>query len=177
MKERPTGKESNREGESILTQEFIEPILAVTKEFLKANDYLGPALFLRLEHDEETIVPLPHLSELKTTEERRSYFSSLGSSLRQAGEIIHEAVFVSQVWSVGPEEEGAFDIAPSKHPKRKEAISIVGRDSQGTRFTYVLQPFSRDSQNRPVFEPMEADYNIPLEEEKHSTGLIDHLFD
>ena len=176
MGERQTGKESNQEGESILTQEFVEPILAVTKEFLMTHDHLGPAIFLRLESDEQLVVPLAQLEGLMTAEERQSYFSSLGLSLRQAGERIREAILVSEVWYVAPEDE-ALDSPPSMHPKRKEAIAIIGRDSQRSRITHVLQPFGRDSQKRPVFGALEADYNIRVEEGNRSTGLIDHLFD
>ena len=119
MGERQTGEESNQEGESILTQEFVDPILIVTKEFLKTHDHLGPALFIRLENDEQGIVPLIDLDGLKSTEERQEYFSSLGLSIRISGMRIREALFVSEVWYIEPEEEEDLDIPPSKHPKRK----------------------------------------------------------
>ena len=176
MVERPTQKESNQTGDSILTQEFVEPILAVTKEFLKYNDHLGPALFLRMENEERSIVPLTHFDDLKSMAERKEYFISLGLSIRLSGMRIREAILVSEVWYVEPEED-ALDAPPSKHPKRKEAISIVGRDSEGVRFIHVLQPFSRDDQNFPVYEAVEADFNVEFEEGNYPTSLIDHLFD
>jgi hypothetical protein len=163
--------------ESILTEEFVEPILTVTREFLKYNDHLGPALFLLMENGEQGVIPLAYLDSLKSTKDKRAYFTSLGLSIRQAGDRIREALLVSDVWYIKPEEEGTLDITPSKHPNRKEAIAVVGRDAQGTRFTHVLQPFRRDSQDRPIFEPIEAKYNVPPEGEHRSTGLIDHLFD
>ena len=161
----------------MLTQDFIEPILVVTKEFLMTRDHLGPALFIRLENDEQGIVPLIDLDDLKSTEERQEYFSSLGLSIRLSGMRIREALFVSEVWYIEPEEEEDLDIPPSKHPKRKEAISIVGRNSEGTRFIHVLQSFGRDNQNRPVYEAVEADFDVAFEERNYPKSLINHLFE
>ena len=80
--EREPRKESKQFGESILSQEFVEPILTVTKEFLKYNDHLGPALFLLMENGEQGVVPLAYLDSMKLIEERRAYFTSLGASIR-----------------------------------------------------------------------------------------------
>jgi hypothetical protein len=178
MGERQRGKESPREGESILSQEFVEPILTVTKEFLRYHDRLGPALFLRMEDGEQGVIPLAYLDDLRTIEERREYFASLGLSIRLAGSKIHEALFVSEVWYVEPEELKGLDVPPSQHPNRKEGISIVGLNNEGTRFTQVLQPFSRDINKQPIFGPLkDAKYNVPLNDQSRPTGLMDHLFE
>jgi hypothetical protein len=177
MGERQRGKERPQEGESILAQEFVEPILTVTKEFLRHHNHLGPALFLRMEDGEQGVIPLAYLDGLKTIEQRREYFASLGLSLRLAGDRIREALFVSEVWYVEPKEFKTLDVAPSQHPSRKEGISIVGRNSKGTRFTKVLQPFSRDKNNKPIFGPLkDAKYNVPLDDETRPSGLMDRLF-
>ena len=177
MGERQRGKESPQEGDSILTGEFVEPILAVTKEFIKYHGHLGPAVFLRMEDGEQGVIPLAYLDSLKTVEERREYFASLGLSIRLAGDRIREALLVSEVWFVEPQEFKTLDVAPSQHPARKEGISIVGRNSKGTRFTEVLQPFSRDKNNKPIFGPLkDAKYNVPGDDESRPSGLIDHLF-
>lgn len=77
-----------------------------------------------------------------------------------------------------PEELEGLDVPPSQHPSRKEGISIVGRNSRETRFTQVLQPFSRDVDNQPIFGPLkEAKYNVPGDEEPRPSGLMDRLFD
>jgi hypothetical protein len=57
MGEMEPSQESGAEGESILTQEFVEPILTVTKEFLWYHDHLGPVLFLRMEDGEQGVIP------------------------------------------------------------------------------------------------------------------------
>jgi hypothetical protein len=178
MGERQRGKESPQEGESILSQEFVEPILTVTKEFLRYHHHLGPALFLRMEDGDQGVIPLAYLDDLSTIEERREYFASLGLSIRLAGSKIREALFVSEVWYVEPEEFNTLDVAPSQHPSRKEGISIVGRNGDGTRFTEVLQPFSRDVNNQPIFGLLkDAKYKVSLDEESRPTGLMDRLFD
>jgi hypothetical protein len=94
------------------------------------------------------------------------------------GNKIREALFVSEVWFVEPEEIEALNVASSQHPSRKEGISIVGRNSSGTRFTQVLQPFSRNANDQPIFEPLkDAKYNVLGDEESRPTGLMDRLFD
>jgi hypothetical protein len=73
---------------------------------------------------------------------------------------------------------GNLDMAPSQHQKRKEGISIGGRNSKRARFTQVLQPFSRDVNNRLIFGSMkDTKYNVPGDEESHPSGLLDRLFD
>jgi len=175
MVEREPSKEASPSGESILAQEFVETILTAAQENLKEHGYLSPVLFLHLESGERlvSILPLPD-----TPEEKQMYFTDLGLAIRQAGQRIHEAVFASEAWYVEVKEESdAFNVAPSQHPERREAITIVGRDALRTRFTFLVQPFSRDSQNQPVFEPVEMTrYNVPADEDYQPVGLIDHLF-
>ena len=175
MVERRPQKEGNKRGESILAQEFVETILAAAKENMKEYGSLVPALFLHLESGERVIFSLRLPG---TPEEKQAYFTALGLSIRLAGQRIHEALFVSEAWYVEVREEGAaFDVAPSQHPERKEVISIAGRNAQRTRLTFLLQPFSRDSQNQPVFEPLIlAQYNAPVDTGYQPVGLIDHLF-
>ncbi len=174
MGEREPRKEASQKSESILAQEFVEPILAEAKEYLKTHGRLDPApLFLRLESGEQVVI---RLMLPRTHEEKQLIFNDLGLSLRQAGHRIREALLVSEVWYVASKEE-TLDTAPSQHPNRREAIAILGRDNQGTRFTSVLQPFGRDSQNRPIFEPAAvAEYNQSAEAGSHPVGLVDHLF-
>ena len=69
----------------MLSREFVEPILTVTKEFLRYHDRLGLALFLRMEDGEQGVIPLAYLDDLSKIEERREYFASLGLSIRLAG--------------------------------------------------------------------------------------------
>lgn len=175
MVERGPQKEGSQQGESILAQEFVEPILTGAKENLREHGRLLPSLFLHLESGERKTFTLRLPG---TPEEKQAYFTALGLSFRLAGQGIREALFVSEAWYVEVKEQGtAFDVVPSKHPERKEVISIAGRNAQKTRLTYLVQPFSRDSQNEPVFGPqILAQYNAPADTGYQAVGLIDHLF-
>lgn len=74
------------------------------------------------------------------------YSAAIGRSFLAAGKRIVEARFLSETWYVDAEKDErlTFEIAPSKHPKRREAITIVGRDAPRTRYSMVIQPFVRD---------------------------------
>lgn len=175
MVERGPKEEEGKQSESILAQKLVEPILATAQENLKKDDHLVPVLFLHPESGERAVLTLRLPG---TSEERQAYFAFLGSSIRLAGQKIHEALFVSEAWYVEAKEgEVALDMVPSQHVERCEVICIQGRNADRTRLTVLLQPFSRDSQNQPVFEPVIlAQHNTPADTGYQATGLIDHLF-
>lgn len=177
MGEKEPKKDPSKKGESILAQGFVEFVLDQAKEGIRVHGHLEPALFLRVESGERMIVPLTLLEHLETTGEKQEYFAALGLSARLAGHRVREALLVSEVWYVRPEED-TLNVAPSRHPKRKEAIVIVGRDAQGALLSHVIQPFGRGTQNQPVFEPLAvAEYSVSPEEEYQVTSLVDYLFD
>ena len=153
----------------------METILNGAKENLREYGSLSPTLFLHLESGERLISSLK-LPE--TSKERQAYFATLGLSFSRAGQEIREALFISEAWYVKAKEDAAaFAVAPSQHPERKEIISIEGRNAQRTRLTVLLQPFSRDSQNQPVFEPVIVEqFNTPADIAYYPVGLTDHLF-
>ena len=175
MVENKPKKEEGGQGESILTQEFVETILTGARENLREHSRLLPALFLHLESGQRLIFTLK-LPD--TPEEKQAYFTTLGLSFRLASQEIREALFVSEAWFVEAEAEGgAFEVAPSQHPARREVICIVGRDAQRTRVTYLIQPFHRERQNQPVFEPIILEqYNAPADAGYQADSLIDYLF-
>lgn len=173
MVERESFNETDESGESILAREFVEKVLMTAQENLKRQGSLLPALFLELESEGRALIA-PELPP--TSEERKRFFAALGLTIRLAGHRIREALFVSEVWFV-TDEDTPLEVPPTEHPNRREAITIMGRDADHTRVTYVLQPFSRDQQNRPVFGPKEFEgYNEPTEKIPQRLDLIDALF-
>lgn len=168
--------EQEQSSESILAKEFVTDILRGARTNLERDRALAPMLFLHFANREHDILPLD-LPE--TTEAKEAYFAALGRGFRQAGRSIQEAVFVSETWFVMAEknERLNLDVRPSQHPKRKEAIMVVGRDAERTRFSMVVHPFGRDRRNRPVFErPAIEEYNVSAESGTRPVGLLDHLF-
>jgi len=172
----PVEQEKPSQGESILAKEFVERVLVAARENLEKDGHLLPALFLQFANGERDIFLLKELPD--TTDEKQAYFTALGLFVRSARGGIREAVFVSEVWYVGLEEEGADpEVAPSRHPGRQEAIVIVGRDAGGTRQTFAIQPFARDRQNQPVIGQRKMEeYNATTDDGPRAVGLIDHLF-
>lgn len=169
-------KEERPGGESILAKESITAILQMARENLRRDGAVAPVLFLRLENSENGIVPLVLPA---TTEEKEAYFEGLGRACRQAGQNIQEALFVSETWFVMAEKEErlSLDVAPSRHPRRKEAITVVGRNAERTRFSFVVQPFYRDPQNHPIFgRPALEQYDISPAQGAQPIGVLDYLF-
>jgi hypothetical protein len=170
-------KAENRSNEgSILAREFVDRILWGAQENLSKDGALAPVLFVRFQSREGAIAPL---SLPATTEEKEAYFAALGLSFRQTGRTIREALFLSETWYVAAEEGSPLnlDIAPSQHPSRQEAITLVGRNAERTRHTMLVQTFSRDRHNRPVMGQIEvAEYNATTEKGSGPVGLLDYLF-
>ena len=83
------------------------------------------------------------------------YFTFLGLSFLETGRRVQEAVLLSESWylekAVGSDPPA---IAPSQHPQRKEAITLVGRNAAAQQFVFAIQPFQRDAQDAPVFEAL-----------------------
>jgi hypothetical protein len=115
-----------------------------------------------------------------TTPEKEAYFTRLGAFFRRRGQPIDEAMTVVEGWYVDVREHpDALTVPVSQHPARREVISIVGRNAPGTRHTFLVQPFSRDPLNQPVFEPIPAElaqFNVRRDQGTHSEGLLDYLF-
>lgn len=173
MIERRHLEETGGKRESILSKEFVEEVLSIAQDNLIRDGALKPVLFLQYEFDERVVFPL----ELPdTTEEKQIYFAAIGVAIRKSGKKIYEAMQITETWYVA-NEENLLEISPSEHPNRKEAISVFGRDRQGKLATILLQPFSRDIHNQPIFEPIEIEqYNVPINTGIHPVGLLDYLF-
>ena len=175
MVERGNGKESAHEHETILSQDFGDAIMQGARENLSAHGSLTTTLFLRLGNGDRGLIPL---SLPPTHAEKRIYFTFLGLSFLETGQRIREAVLLSESWYI-EKTEGCDppEIAPSQHPQRKEAITLVGRDAAAQRFVFALQPFHRDPQNALVFEPLTFEQFDGHPDDKYfATGLLDDLF-
>lgn len=137
---------------------------------------LAPVLFVQFQKGEKGLLPL-ELPE--NPNDKPDYFATLGLVFVSAGKQLHEALMLSETWYVSKDEDAnlSLDISPSEHPRRKEAISLMGRNAAGTRFTFVVQPFGRDLRHRPVMEKVAiAEYNVSSMAELAAVGLLDYLF-
>jgi hypothetical protein len=160
---------------SILGKEFIEVMLATARKNLETDGYLCPVLFLRFEGGERAIYPL----ELaRSSAEKRAYFAALGAALHRAGKAVQEAVFLSESWFLEVQKTvSALDIQPSRHPQRREAILVMGRDADGERVSSVVQPFSHQGHGQPIWGELAlATYNTAAGTGFRQVGLLDDLF-
>lgn len=158
---------------SLLTQRAVDPILAIARHNLEADGRLLPVLFVRFRDGRQSLLPL----ELSANPNaKRRHLEALGHALNRNG--VAEALFLGEGWCVDARTApDALKVRPSRHPCRQEAIALVGRNRPNTRHTCVLQPFGRDSQNKPVWQsPLRAVYDQEVTRDTQASGLLDWFF-
>jgi len=174
MVERGPKNEPINNAETLLSKEVVEGILDDARRNLAVSGSLQPTLFVQLENGKRSIVPL---SLPETHPEKCTYFSLLGMSFLQTGHVIREAILVSEAWIITQPEAQELAVAPSQHPNRKEAITLVGRNAQNSSLVFAIQPFQRDGDNRLVFEALELEHYSDTPTPQYcAIGLLDHLF-
>jgi hypothetical protein len=173
------GKEvsNSMDSTSILTKPVIDAWLRVAKRNLKKDGYLVSVLFAKLTNDRIATVNLGELTRAKDHQQKQLVMSMIGKKLRSEVGDFTEAVMIVEGWYVGGQEPGALSIAPSQHPARQEAICIMARNASNTRTTSVIQPFTRDADNQPVWGKIPlAVYNASPGTSPAPMGLLDYLF-
>lgn len=164
---------SNR---SILAKEEIDKIMQVARECAEKDQCVQQLLLLQVAGGRFLHMPL----NLEGNADAKSVqLFTIGASLHAQGLTPSAALMVSESWFVMPlEAPAAMQFAPSKHPARQEAIIIVGRSADNTRYSQVIQPFTRDKRNRPIWQPlMLENYDEPRTPHDGPTGILDFLFD
>jgi hypothetical protein len=161
---------------SILQAEFINLILEIAKKNLMHDGRLDAVLFLELSNQQRLVHALEALPH--KPDERALQLFRLGTLFRHEGKELAAAVLLVEAWFLEPKKApGSLEIAPHAHPLRQEAIMIAGRDLKKTRITFVVAPFKRDRDNRPVWQPIQlAVYNVKREAGTGFVGLIDDFF-
>jgi len=167
---------STMTNKTILVQKLVEAQLRAARQDLERDGGLQPLLYVLIVGDTALEMPLtlPDTPEMKT-----KYFFGIGRHLSERGFQPREASLVSESWFVAVRQApAAMDFAPSKHPSRQEAIVLIGRSADNRRFTQVVQPFTRDKHNHPVWQAMPmAVYNETQTPGKGSVGLPDTFFE
>jgi hypothetical protein len=160
---------------SVLMKESVDQILASARKNLEVCGYLAPVLIIRLTNGELNLIPL---QLPQTSEEKQTYFRAIGISLRRSGKLVQEALMLSEGWFVQAEKSPeSWNIIPSQHPDRKEAITAVGCNRDGTRHTSVIQPYTRSNPGKFSWEsPAITLYNKPVERGSFPVGLLEYLF-
>jgi hypothetical protein len=161
---------------SILTKSFVTDMLETAQDNLSRDGYLVPVLMVKTTKGKGRIIELRDLMRAKNHQQKRLYIATIGKKLQEK-DGVKEALLFLEGWYVDPLEPGALQIPPSEHPARREAIVVIGRNAKYTRTTMVVQPFTRDKDNKPVWEAMPiARYNQPSALGSRPMGLLDYLF-
>ena len=162
-----TSEESPIWGEATLLD-----LLKGARKNLEGKGFLQPMLFIELSTGKSLFCPLkmPNASVAKYR-----LFQNLGNEARKKGPI-KTAVLLSETWIVmANEAPDATKYMPSQHPCRQEAIVLVGRNADKTRSAIVIQTFTRDEHNAPVWsEPQVMLSDSP--QGFAAEGLLDALF-
>lgn len=159
---------------TLLQKETICSLLEKAKRNLVADGRIRSVLLLQLENASgfEILLDLP-----QTVENKQRYFTAIGQQVRQSGGSIQAAVMIGEIWFVeGAKAPDGLKVAPSQHPARREAISILGRDDEA-HCSFVLQPFTR-SNGQIVWEPITCEQYVQSRDKGFGAkGLLDWLFE
>jgi hypothetical protein len=161
---------------SILTKPKVDKMLEVARQNVEQDGSLQPVLFLQLAGREVLHMPL---SLPDTFEEKARYFLGVNFHLHKLGLTLRAAVFCAETWFVNAQNApAAMKVPPSEHPARQEAIVAIGRSADNQRHTLVIQPFTRDKLNRPLWLPLPlAQYDEARTNQNRAYGILDCLFE
>lgn len=165
----------NREKRSLLRKELLLEMLEQARFRLEEHGSLTPILIIKLHTGEGLIngVQLPDDFVQKCLMLR-----SIGRKIQAEHGSIQEAVLLVESWYVSAHEApDATKYPPSQHPSRQEAIVIVGRNEAKTRSAIVIQTFTRDEHNAPVWQAPNVNIVEPGTEGMAANGLLDYLFE
>lgn len=158
-----------------LSNEALLAILEDGREVLETKGSLLSVLFIELNNGKCSMSPvkMPGNSELKYR-----MFHAIGKAIRSQKGAIKDAVLLCETWIVNAQEApDATKYMPSQHPCRYEAIMIIGRNADKTRSVSVIQKFTRDEHNAPVWSEPEITMADSFTKGVVAKGLLDALFD
>ena len=137
---------------------------------------LQPRLYVHIAGDSTLEMPL---CLPDAPEEKARYFFALGRQLHGRGLQPCEAVAVPESWIVNIQQApAAMNFPTSQHPARQEAIVLIGRNTEGNRYSQVVQPLTRDKAKQPVWQPlMIANDHEPWASGHGAVGLLDYFID
>jgi len=161
---------------SMLAKQEIDKLLAVAKRCAERGYAVGQILFLHVVDGRFLHMLLDFQGD---AEAKAAQFLVLGRQLHEQGLMPLEAVMLSESWFVDAQKApAALQLAPSQHPARQEAIVLIGRSADNRRYTQVVQPFTRDKSNKPVWQPLcLAAYDESRDALDGPTGILDFLFE
>lgn len=157
----------------LLEKATLLTLLGDGRRDIEGTGSLQPLLFMEISNGKGIICPLemPNDSAVKYR-----MFQAIGKKVHAEEGTIKDAVLLTETWIVmAKEAPDATKYMPSQHPCRQEAIVLVGRNADKTRSAIVIQTFTRDEHNAPVWsEPQVIISDSP--QDLAAEGLLDALF-
>lgn len=161
---------------SILTQAHMTSLLAIAQANVEKGHHLLAMLFVQSRGVRGQAVGLPLADLPADAAQRALYFAALGAQLKREIGDIEAAIFLNEAWWT-PVAAGQpiGNVTPSQHPDRCEAILLVGRNADNSHHSLLLQPFTRDRLQNPVWSKTRLEsYGQPGQ--LKAVGLLDLLF-
>jgi hypothetical protein len=157
----------------LLEKATLLTLLGDGRRDIEGTGSLQPLLFIELSNGEGLVSSLEMPDD---TEIKYRMFQVIGNDIREKNGTIKDAVLLSETWIVmANEAPDATKYMPSQHPCRQEAIVVIGRNADKTRSALVIQTFTRDEHNAPVWsEPRVIISDSP--QDLAAKGLLDALF-
>lgn len=156
---------------SILDAAFLKALQEISCHLMERDNAVCPALFLLLSGEQVANIVFDQLPG--SFGEKYAMLQAVGVQMSQNHGSFTEAVMISEGWMVLAEKDKPLDLSvmPSKHPNRKEVITIVGKNVGDTISKVSILPFSRDGNKIKWEDPIQTDKDIT-----HFTGILDALF-
>lgn len=152
--------------------------MAQAKCNLEKDGYLIGVLFVQTTKKQVFPILLADFHRLGSAEARQMAMLAIGKQIRDEGKSIAEAAMLHLGWFVKAQGLDAANMRPSQHPLRQEAICFVGRNASNTRATSIVQPFTRDADDRPIWMELSLEqYNVATSSSARPIGLLDYLFE
>jgi hypothetical protein len=159
--------------DSLLTREFVEDNIRFEKKSREEGRSSIAKMVVGFHSGEGIVVYLPDLPN--DGDKKRMILYRLGIRLRAENGCIREALFISEAWMTNSTNPGYDKITPSEHPAREEVIIIVGRNEEKTLSIMAIQPFSRDSEDAPVWKELRISISEDKSEQTYE-GILDDFF-
>ena len=164
-----------QEESTLFQRESLLEILQEGRKNLETDGSLYPMLFIELSNGKGFISPLEIPDD---TVMKYRMFQAIGKKIHSEQGAIKDAMLLTETWIVETKEApDATKYMPSQHPCRKEAIVLVGRNADKTRSAIVIQTFTRDEHNAPVWSDPQVSISKSHTKGMVAKGLLDALFD
>ena len=173
MSHAQTNKQS-LEDSFFLSNEILLVMLENRKKTLEEKGVLRPLLFIELSNGERFSTP----AMMPGNSEKYRVFQALGKEIRLQKGTIKDVVLTCKTW-IDNAQEGpdAIDPMPSQHACLDEAIVLMGRNADQTRSAIVIQKFTRDEHNAPVWSAPQITMVDSSAKGRIAPGFLDALFD